>query len=282
MPDNRGTFESSFMVSSPLQSRHSAPSDRILFFTLHRSGSTYAHNACLAMCKACGIPYASPNPGGDEQFNVRSLAERPELFRAKTGCIGPLRFYIPMADPDHDKIILQLRDPRDVLTSMFYSYCFSHTGPVPGGTGYRQEVADRGIDAFVIAMATATTPPLVGDYGTGNHLWDLTGNVAARYQRYIDHLLCLPNVTLLRYEQLALDLPAWMQTLAGVFDPDRAEALAAEVLPKTQGHAEPAVEDIWSHKRKVIPGDHRDKLSAETITRLNEVFSVSLHRLGYV
>ncbi len=40
-------------------------------------------------------------------------------------------------------------------------------------------------------------------------------------------------------------------------------------------------EDVWSHKRKVTPGDHREKLQPETIRRLDQIFAPVLDRLGY-
>ena len=40
-------------------------------------------------------------------------------------------------------------------------------------------------------------------------------------------------------------------------------------------------EDAWSHKRKITPGDHREKLQPETIRQLDQIFAPVLDRLGY-
>jgi hypothetical protein len=254
---------------------------RILFFTMHRSGSTYAHQACVALCKAAGISYASPNPGADSKLNVRDAAAQPGFWAGRTGCVGPLRFFIDVPDIDHDRIILHLRDPRDVLTSMFYSYCYSHVGELPGNTGYRQDIAERGIDEFVLAMSTAATPPLIGDYGTGNHLWDLAGNVLNRYQQYVQHLLKRPNVQLVTYEQLVTDPQAWLHKIAPVFDPRHSSELEREVLEVLTRTDAGTREDVWSHKRQVLPGNHRQKLLPQTIARLNDLYAEPLRLLGY-
>lgn len=255
--------------------------NRILFFTMHRSGSTHAHRTCLALAQACGIPYTSPNPGASRHTPVREMAERSDFWIDATGCFGPLRFYFDVPGHQSDRILLQLRDPRDVLTSMFYSYCFSHAGEIAGDTGYRRQWAQRGLDDFVLQMAHAEQAPIIGDYGTGGHLWDLAGNVLTRYERYLDHLVGQPNVTLASYEQMALEPEAWLKKLAAVFDPARCDELAQAVAAALSSARPPVVENQWSHKRIVAPGDHRQKLAAATIQRLNVSFGQVLSRLGY-
>ena len=40
-------------------------------------------------------------------------------------------------------------------------------------------------------------------------------------------------------------------------------------------------EDAWPHKRKVTPGDHREKLQPETIRQLDQLFAPVLDKPGY-
>ena len=40
-------------------------------------------------------------------------------------------------------------------------------------------------------------------------------------------------------------------------------------------------ENIHAHKRKIVPGDYREKLAAETIASLNAIFAENLQRYGY-
>jgi len=255
--------------------------ERIIFYTLHRSGSTYAHEVCRAITRLCGIKYYSPNRGADEQVTARQLAEDRSFWPGRDGCFGPLRFFMPIEPAETDKIILHLRDPRDVLTSMFFSYCFYHSGEVPPATGYRKEVADRGIDEFVLSLATAKESPVVGDYGTGCHLWPIAGNLHNRYRQYLDHLVGRANVVTLRYEEMIADPAAWLRKVASVFSAMEADSIVAGLGDSCRGAAKPEADDIWSHKRHVTPGDHKEKLKPATIGTLNDVFHDVLKAFDY-
>jgi len=215
----------------------------------------------------------------------------PDEVFLNPGCFGPIRFYYPIPQPEAARFLLHLRDPRDVLTSMFYAFCYSHSGPIKGGTGPRAEVAAEGIDAFVMNMATATERPYRfrgdyrGDYGTGIRVWNRTGNLHDRYRHYIDNLLGRPNVTLVRYEDMICNRARWLRQVADVFGvPGSANLKNLEEdfqkvdgVPKRSGKKE----NLMVRKRQVTPGDHRRKLAPQTIERLNDVFGDVLERLGY-
>ena len=40
-------------------------------------------------------------------------------------------------------------------------------------------------------------------------------------------------------------------------------------------------ENIHAHKRKIVPGDYREKLATETIAKLNAIFAENLQKYGY-
>jgi 16S rRNA (cytosine1402-N4)-methyltransferase len=62
----------------------------------------------------------------------------------------------------------------------------------------------------------------------------------------------------------------------------RAKALARAIVAARHANSVAAgEEDVWSHKRKVTPGDHREKLQSETIRQLDEIFGPVLDKLGY-
>ena len=224
----------------------------------------------------CKLPYVKiGNP-----FNI------PDEVFLNPGCFGPIRSYHPMPRPDEARFLLHLRDPRDVLTSMFYSLCYSHNGPIKGGRGARAKIAAEGIDAFVMNMATATERPyrIPGDYGTGLATWDKNGNLHDRYRRYIDELLGRPNATLVRYEDMICNRDRWLRQVADVFAVPGSANLKSfeEDFQKLGGPKRTDEEEnIWGHKRQVTPGDHRRKLAPRTIERLNDIFGDILERLGY-
>lgn len=234
---------------------------------------------CSILAQDAGYRHYAPN-GDDVNVPMRELAERPEHWLTNPGCFGPLRIYIPTPSAEDLRILLHLRDPRDVLVSMFFSYCYSHAGEIEGGTGYRSEVADRGIDEFVWRMATAETVPVTGDYGTGCSLWDLAGNVRQRYENYVSNIVGRPNTVLVRYEDMVSDPKSWMRAVAGVFGYEGSEKVE-RIGTKLAPHLKADREDLWDTKRQVTPGDYERKLRADTIDRLNDVFGDVLMRLGY-
>jgi hypothetical protein len=252
----------------------------IAVFTLHKSASMFIHRQCEVLCQLAGLPYHSPNVPGSG-LNARRLLTDPSVWHSRHGCFAPLRFYIDLPHRENYQILLHLRDPRDVLVSMFYSYCFIHAGEIAPDTGYRHEVAARGIDAFVLAKSTGDSGTVPGDYGTGGHVEDLIGNLPRRYRDYLEQLLGKPNVTWVKYEEMVSDYRGWLTKFIQPFAIrdergviERLVAQSAEFFPKRS-------QDAMSHVRHVAPGDHRAKLKPETIARLNEIYADVLAALGY-
>jgi len=265
-------------MSPAAAARVSSPS--LVVFTLHKSASMFLHHQCAYLCALCGMDYHSPNVPGSG-LSARALLTDPELWTSRRGCFAPIRFFVDIPNLADYRIVLHLRDPRDVLVSMFYSYCFIHAGEVPANTGLRKEAAAKGIDAFVLAKASDDSAQYRGDYGTGGHVEDLIGNVARRYRDYIERLLGKPNVVLVKYEEMVTDYRAWLGKFLRAFpieNPDRViDALAArapDMFPKRNA-------DVMTHVRHVAPGDHRSKLQPATIFKLDEIFADTLERLDY-
>ncbi len=242
------------------------------------------YQLCRRLAQRAGYRHYSPN-GGDVLVPIRQLAEQPEHWLTQPGCFGPLRIYIPAPRMEDARILLHLRDPRDVLVSMFFSYCYSHSGEIEGGTGFRSEVAESGIDEFVWRMATAEVVPVTGDYGTGSHLWDLAGNVRKRYENYVSKILDRPNAVFVRYEDMVSDPVSWLRTVASIFGFEGQEQIErigmALAFYLKVDRLKVDREDHWAHKRQIAPGDYKRKLRAETIGRLNDAFGDVLTRLGY-
>ncbi len=252
----------------------------IVVFTLHKSASMFLHRQCELLSRLAGIDYHSPNLPASGLHARRLLLDRT-LWAERHGCFAPIRFFVDIPRMEDYRVILHLRDPRDVLVSMFYSYCFIHAGEIPPNTGYRREVAERGIDDFVLAKASERSGEILGDYGSGGHIEALIGNVPRRYRDYLDRLLGKPFVTLVRYEEMVTDYRAWLEKFIEPFPltdrPRHVETLAREasqLFPKRE-------QDVVSHLRHVAPGDYREKLRPATIRRLNEIFAAPLEQLGY-
>ena len=92
----------------------------IVVFTLHKSASMFLHKLCLHLSQLAGLTYYSPN-GGDHEVPLRRFLDDPEVWTGRHGCFAPLRVPVPVPDMDAKKVILHLRDPRDVLVAMYFS-----------------------------------------------------------------------------------------------------------------------------------------------------------------
>jgi hypothetical protein len=252
----------------------------IVVFTLHKSASMFIHRQCELLSHMAGIAYHSPNRPGSGLDARRLLTDR-SLWRERHGCFAPLRFFVDIPQVDDYNILLHLRDPRDVLVSMFFSYCFIHAGEIEANTGYRREVAERGIDAFVLDKVSETCNALRGDYGTGGHVEDLIGNLPARYAVYLDRLLGKPNVILVKYEDMVTDYGGWLKRFIAPFPLADKPAVIEQLVSRSANFFPARRTDVMTHVRHVTPGDYKAKLQPATIERLDEVFARVLAALGY-
>lgn len=252
----------------------------VLFFTLHRCASMFIYKICGDLAKLKGLKYYSPN-GGDFLFNEVTLAKNPDMFKDKIGFFAPIRFFVNMANLKESNVILHLRDPRDMLVSMFYAYCYSHRGPVKGYTGYRKKIADEGIDNFCLRMVREGVPTLIGDYGTGGHIKEFAGNILRRYEDYANKLLKKPDVTLIKYEEMVTNFNKWLSKLVSALDFDNEEEIIKMLYIKYKNEFVIERENIYSHKRKIVPGDYKGKLKPSTIKELNITFGNVLKELKY-
>lgn len=252
----------------------------IVVFTLHKSASMFIHRQCELLCSLAGIPYHSPNVPGSGLDARRLLTER-EVWAKHHGCFAPIRFFVEIPRLESYEVILHLRDPRDVLVSMFYSYCYIHQGEVAANTGYRREAAVRGIDAFVLDQATTGGAHYPGDYGTGGHVQDLVGPLPDRYRAYMDRLLGKPNVTLVKYEQMVTDYRGWLTDFTRPFPLEHRRQVIEQLVAQSPAFFPKRSVDTLHHIRHVTPGDYKSKLQPATIRQLDEVFSDVFDALGY-
>ncbi|HEX4666601.1 MAG TPA: sulfotransferase domain-containing protein [Chthoniobacterales bacterium] len=257
------------------------PKRNIIAYTTHKAGSMVLHRVLKDICELNRIHYYSPNESRT-QLPFERIFAGEDFIAKKRGCFGPIRFFVPTQALAEASVILHLRDPRDVLVSMFFSYCYMHAGEIERHTGYRKAVAEAGIDKFVLDMVGEAFYEYRGDYGIGSRYKKHVGTVLDRYQRYLAELLSRPNTIAVSYEEMVLAFPSWLEKIVNAFDlPAPEETRAVVAARHANSVAAEEEEDVWSHKRKVTPGDHREKLQSETIRALDRIFAPVLERLGY-
>ncbi len=171
---------------------------------------------------------------------------------------GPLPY---INDLDTYRKLVIIRDPRDILTSQYYSSGFSHAIPRDPHQRMlflkrRSEVINTSIDEFVLIQMY---------------------NLHTQYIRYIDFLSAQKhNVFFYKYEDLVQFPERFLLFM------EHQLGFGIRNKPKYLKSLEPKVgENKFDHKRKMIPGDYKEKLSGMTIGKLNQMFDVVLNHFGY-
>jgi hypothetical protein len=113
---------------------------RLIVFMVHKAASSglYAVMARLAEQKSVPLYSANENTLPDIRENGASLTEH---IAEREGIFGPIRRSLLIDGLYDSQMILHLRDPGDCLTSMYYSWAFSHTGIADA---YREKVEADG------------------------------------------------------------------------------------------------------------------------------------------
>lgn len=243
--------------------RPGEPDPSVILFTLHKVASTFTHellgylNAELLGLKRMDWDRYIHNRFPEDTTTWISR-EVDELFDPVGYAYGPFRAPLPIPDLDRYRILLILRDPRDILTSAYFSEAFSHAPPLlPERLAEfeerRERVRKSTIDDFVLERA--------GDLLS---IFDEYKTLAERY-----------DVRPLVYEQMMGNWEVFM---------DSVEAAIGVEIPqehrdilRSKGRIDDELDgEVTNHLRQGTPGDHADKLQPETIEQLNKIFTAHL------
>lgn len=284
----------SMLIGKGLRAQSDHPT--LLFFTVHKAASSFVGDMLIRIAchhQIISVDYMQYLFSGNhddtslesrlilESVLPKTLSERPRLnidlavkkerelvrlFPHRGFQFGALRLpylleELPRLEQYHT--LIQLRDPRDCLVSMYFSRAFSHVMPDdPVLKRYwlerRCQTQKKAIDEFVVEEAP---------------IW------LENFQRYTDALKKSPHLKIVKYEQMVLDFPAWLKEVEQAWGFEIESNLRRMLIENAS--FEVVEEDIYSHKRQVLPGDHLRKLQPKTIRRLTDIFSPVLSALGY-
>ena len=254
---------------------------KVLIYTVHKAASVFLHQVASEVSQELCIDHHSVNSPLYDTIMERSWKGLIE-DDTKTGCFGPIRALEAMPNipdnPDLYAVILHLRDPRDVVTSLFFSYLYSHPrseGRYNPSADLLKQWEDEGIDAFVIK----NIPTFKQRYG------ELCSSFFGR-----------ENVVFLKYEDMVTNYSVWLDQFLSAFShfPFRSQdsyentnnvtdmtSLHQKIYEKHKDDFAVSSEDVYAHKRQVMPGDYERKLRRETIVQLNREFRDILDLLQY-
>lgn len=234
----------------------------LYFYTFHKCASALFGNYVLG--NLTGLVHRDY---AGEIYSGNRPRWRPVRFKRNGMVYGPIRLTADFSDPVgrrfvskaaqttfvRDKCaIFLVRDPRDILVSLYYSFGFTHRySPVASirkkQIRLRERIQQLGMDAYALEEAE---------------------KLAERFRllkRLADHA---SQSVVLRYEDMILDFERFATDFRRVLP--ESDGLLAEVYKRTRPREE---EDIRSHHRSGEPGGFRTKFSPETITQLNATFA---------
>jgi hypothetical protein len=246
-----------------------AQRESFFLFGLHKAGSVLLNRAFSLCAAELGVPTIQISRAAfrtglpDDQFNASpGLAQ---VLFPNGYCYTGFRYFPPYLraffEAQPRLAILLIRDPRDILTSLFFSVAYSHSIS-PGEAGSEQLAArDRalalGIDAYALENI------------------DFVRNEFISYEG----ILPSPRTKLYRYEDVVFSKIPWLQGALEFLGESLPTATLENIVEQVDRR--PARERPNKHVRRVTPGDHREKLQPATIARLNDAFSDILERFNY-
>ncbi len=239
----------------------------VVFVTMHKAGSVFVTKIIAELTELRGMRHVD---FAGEAF-ARGLIEWEYCVEGSQYLDVPGYFFGAFRGPYLDKlkdfrqsrVIAQIRDPRDCIVSLYFSYKFSHAKPGEGEqmkkfSEAREAAASSDIDTFSLSRA-------------------------AEYRRRLELIdgffKCHEGALLLKYEDMITDFSGWYERLC-----DYLEVKPGYFLRKRHAREaapESASGDPNAHKRQMLPGDHQRKLKPETIAEINKTLSEMLTAFGY-
>jgi hypothetical protein len=252
------------------ENRHAS----IIYFSLNKSATQYTKGIlrrCIARNGMVNVDIPAYAFDTDFPFLDKLSADEMLRYRHIFKPVGYLYSAFGgmiegISGLDQYKVILMVRDPRDILVSCYYSMAYSH--PVPdkrsdkfaGFMKERRAALETTLDDYVIAESDKL-------YGI--------------LQRYKDLLLDkYPHVHLTTYEKMVSDFHGWLTNLLNYCDIVISNDLRRSLIEEND-RLRPKKENVHEHIRKGAHGDYKNKLRPDTIDYLNEKFSPLLEVFGY-
>jgi len=187
------------------------------------------------------------------------MVEFSHIFKPDGYFYSAFGGFVPgISEMDKYKVILMVRDPRDILVSWYYSIAFSHSIPPITSNRHEEYIRKREnaqeitIDDHVISES------------------DRVFNILKRYQTEL--LVLYPHVYLTSYEKMTSNFEGWLKGLLDACELEISSQTFQKLI-EDNIRVQPKEENIYKHIRKGKPGDYLDKLQPATIEYLNNKFS---------
>lgn len=236
-----------------------------------KGGSTLLYNMLSRLAPMAGLTYFSIE---DRFFSSGvSPSRRPtaigQVFETRGYCYAGFRQFpaFPVPILHSSRVVCLVRDPRDMITSLYFSLLYSHR--LPEGNkgdarsqmeGARQALSKVQIDRFAVD-AIRTYLKLFEAYVAQGFVWR-------------------PNVAIYRYEDVIFNKPEWVADFCEWYGwniPERERLKVAAEFDEI-----PSAERPQEHVRQVTPGNYKRHLSAETEQAITSALAEYMELFGYI
>lgn len=260
-------------ISHPVRVAQAAGRTPSVFaFSMAKAGSTLLYNILERLAPAAGLTYFSVE---DTLFNSDvSPQRRPCLvgqpFHAAGYCYGGFRQFpiYRVGHVDTARTILLVRDPRDMIVSLYFSLRYSHALPENKG--------ESGAGAAMAATRAKLNKTEIDKFAL-----EAVKTYAKAYEGYLARgFAWMPNVAIYRYEDVVMSKTDWVDDICNWYGWDVAEdgrrRVAAEfdVLPDA--------ERPDAHVRQVRPGNHKEHLSTGVEQNIVKSLGEYMRMFGYL
>jgi hypothetical protein len=255
----------------PLPSLPPAPSaaPSVVAMSLPKAGSTLLFALLHDLAPLAGLAYVPVQ----DFFFARGLRlnelphEAAGLFRPEGYCYGGFRGPPPFAIPilGRARLIVLVRDPRDMAISHWYSVTQSHVIPETDGKPH--------------FMNQARAAAL--ERGKVQHVMQVARGLDQQFDRLASAgMLHGERSAVFRYEDVIFRKRDWVDAICAWYGWD---------IPSEARHAIadrhdvlPATPDPAAHIRQVRPGNHREELEPKQVATLDRILGRWLGMFGYV
>ena len=235
------------------------PSTGLVVHALHKSASMFLYKFFCDLCERLDCPFHSIHnrPANDASVS-KSIGHSFVLCPVRSFNCNSYQF----SQLDQVRYLLQIRDPRDILVSEYFSLGWLHTSKnwSEEALQRREKIKNMSIDEFVLQEPHGKTP-LLERYRPALELTEGT------------------NVRFVKYETLVTRFPEWLENVLDLLGLSDEKRLKQKLLQRYRDEFQ--LDESDNHKRNILPGDHKEKLKPETIQKLDQRFQAVLQRFDY-